>query len=410
MATADLTFYKYRYSIEALDVIFPKDKEPIKVPIKQQKIFIERDFENDMFPIIRLDALFDTSLHYRIIAEKNDVRFRIKLRKYRMRQEEVVKTTDTMNATFGIFIDENTPQLDKNLMAASENIAGKQPSQAASSAMSLYLYKEKDLTQTKKIINHVFTSSNMTNVIAYLMASSGFNKVLMTPLDNKASFKEIIIPPLTLKGALKYLESQYGFYTSGSTIFFDIDLVYIIKKSAKLTAWSPGEFTKVVLNVSKSASDKAVMSGMHHDEKKKSYIIQVQPKAITFASPSVLQDQFDGNHRLIINPSIDKTYNIKSKTVQRGDGTYKVVVNPYGNTFMNTAEQYALTSNSSVIMVEVKDIDTSVFSPNKEFAFQFDDKHIHKAHGGTYRLAKTIEIYSGTGSALSVTSRAYFTK
>lgn len=407
MATIHRT---YKYRVESLTVSIGANRFSVE-PKMTSNLVIDKDYDNNTFPIVGLDVAFDTDLYHNIINYKTEAKFHLKVRKFSFEGEKNIDKKDFINDTFITFIDNDSPFLNRDLYNQSvKSTAGKSPSDVGSKKMKLFLFKENDVLKTKTIVNTVISSSGMTNTIAYLYSIAGVKSLLMSPLDNKQSYAEMIIPPMTMLSTILDLEKRYGFYKTGSMIFFDIDLAYLLKRSATATAWKRGEYYKVSMEVPLSSGENAIKSGVTTDTTKKQYSLLVNPSDISVGAPSILNDPMVGVNRLVINPHVAKTYNMKSSTPHLGDGTYKVVVNQYPNDFANSAEIARLNENSRVIRLTHHDGDCDVYRPNKEFTLSFQDKTIHKSHGGKYRLSRTLMVFSGQGSDMSLATTLTFKK
>jgi hypothetical protein len=407
----------YHYKVESLDIIFPSEGK--HYPIEKgfiKSIMVERDYENDFFPVIRLDLSLDTAFYHKIIANKLDVKFRMRVQKYIYDTNNTLKVKkDVFNTIFSSFIDEGTPFLDKKEYEEANKVAlldknGQNNTTIGGNDITFYLFKESDLINSKKIINTVITSANMTQTLTYLLSKSGLTGVLMVPLDNKNKYSEIIIPPLTVLGNLIYLDNQYGYYKNGTLIFFDIDCIYIIDRSGKCKAFRKGEYKKTVITVRNTINPHSLSPGSYDDSEKKTIYVNVDPRNVAVSNVAVIKDQTDGNNRLIINPAAGFTVNIKAKTVQRGAGTYKVLYNKYNNSFVNSSEQIKVESDNRVVNVTMSDIDIDAFTPNKEFTFVFEDSVINKQMGGNYRLVSSNFIFVKNGDYFKLNGTATFKK
>lgn len=408
----------YRYVVESLDIIFPN--EGIHYTIDGRLVLgllIERDYDKDMFPVMKLDLSLDTTMYHKIIANNTSVKFRLRIQKYIYSEDsKIVMKQDIINDVFVTFMDENTPFLDKKTFdAASElnsaaSTKGKTPITVGGNNVSFYLFKEKDIILSKKIVNDVLANATITDAIAYLLATTGFVNTLMTPLDNTSAYNEIIIPPLTLQGCLMYLENQYGFYHKGSVIFFDLPALYIISKNSRATAWRRGENYKVIFSVKNSDNPNQFSTGSYFDEDQRSTFINIRPSDLNASTVSVVRDQIEGNHRLIINPALGSVNDLKTNTNQRGSGTYKILVNKYNNQFINSAEKTRIESDGQTFNVALMDVDFDAIAPNKEYSFKFEDGEIHKEYGGNYRLNNSAIYFQNEGEHFKMKATLLFKK
>lgn len=407
----------YHYKVESLDIIFPSEGK--QYPVEKgfiKSIMIERDYENDFFPVIRLDLSLSTAFYHKIIANKLDVKFRMRLQKYIYDDQNKLKVKkDVFNTIFSSFIDEATPFLNKKDYEEANKVSlldkdGQSHLTLGENDITFYLFKESDLLNSKKIINTVISSANMTQTVTYLLSKSGLTRVIMVPLDNTNSYSEIIIPPLTVLGNLIYLDNQYGLYKNGTLIFFDIDCLYIIDRSGKCKAFRKGEYKKTILTVRHTINPVSLNPGSYDDAEKKTFYINIDPRNVAISNVAVIRDQTDGNNRLIINPAVGNTLDIKAKTIQRGGGTYKVLYNKYNNSFINSSEKIKVESDNRVINVTMADIDIDAFTPNKEFTFTFEDPSINKEIGGNYRLVNSNFIFVKNGDHFKLNGTATFKK
>jgi hypothetical protein len=269
---------------------------------------------------------------------------------------------------------------------------------------------EKDLLNTKMHLNTIIEESDMATALTYCLTAGSFSKILMTPIENTIMYKEILLPGLTLLGTLKYLDSQYGLYSRGSLIFFDLDAIYIIDRNPKCTAWRQGEYFQTVFNINSSVNPVYLSPGSYDNEHERRHYINVPLDAINMFNTSVTNDQIEGNHIYIVNSLSGKTTDIKSNAPQRGDGTYKVLFNKYNNEYAAKAEAYRRNENGNIIQINLGDIDIEALTPNKEFLFTFEDLVFNRDHGGSYRIIKSTMVLAKQGEEFSMSVMATFKK
>lgn len=409
----------YRYQVESLKILFPEKGKHYEIDPKLIKsLVIERDYEIDFFPVIQLNVSLDTELYYMIIEEKLTVRFQIRLQKYIFEENAATAPVkkDVFNAQFVAYIDENTPFLNKAEHKAASEInsastsPGKTPGTVGGNDLTFYLFRADDIMNSKRIVNTVLSSATMTNAIAYILASLGYTRTLMTPLDNKQSYSEVVLPPLGFLANLVYLENQFGLYHKGAVIFFDLDAFYIINKVPACTAYRKGEFKNTVFMVRDSTNSNKFTSGSYDDDKQKTTFINVFPENIQINTSSVAKDQIEGSHRLIINPFAGFTVDVRSKVDQRGGGTHKVIYNKYNNSFKNNAEKAKIESDGRLKVLAVSDVDISAFTPNKLFTFKYEDSAINKVEGGNFRIVKSVFALTSQGDYMKLDGHATFKK
>ena len=403
----------YKYTIESMDILFPEEIEPTKInPNFIKGILLEHDFDNDYFPVFKLSVSIEPKVYFKILSNKLKVRFRIRMQKYSYDvNKDFQFKKDVFNTVFCVFMDEDTPYFDEKSYNESKKVERSEITpRDLSNIYSFYLFKESDLDNSKKIVNNVITSSTLIDTVVYLLSTCGMRNVLMTPLENKKVFKEILLPPLTLLNNLLYLNQQYGFYTKGALIFFDLMAMYIIDCNSKCTAFQKEEYKRTIFTIKELTDPNIFTPGSFVSDIEKENYINITPDNINIYSNSVVADQIIGNNFIIIDPKQGSVQNIKPETVQRGVGTYQVLVNNYGNEYSNNDVKNRKIENNTVININISDFDMEAVTPNKEFVFIFDNSKINSTYSGSYRLTKRVIQFKLEGTEFIMSGVCEFKK
>lgn len=384
----------YRYVITACDILIP-NKEPMKLGIANILGFtIEKDFDNDYFPIFNLQLNLKNTQYYTIIENKTNVKFKIKLEKYAYNNESIVNYKETVFDTiFSVFIDDNSSFIDKSLYNKTEDMLGTVQNL---NKYDFYLFKDNDITASKKIFNRVVSRANMTDCIVYLLSMSGSNNVLMTPLENNQVYDDIIIPPTTIIQSLIYLEKQYGFYSHGALFFYDFDTVYFIDKRAECTAYRTGEYTSIITQIYKKMNPNSKTPGNYKDPKTKSYTLYVSHDSMRMLTASIVNEQIQSKDINVIDSKYD-TSTVVSPNTQSRNATQSSIVNNFHNKYLNNMINNAKYENDNVLSIDVNDVDLCCFTPNKKFIVSFEDKESNEKHKGNYRLSNYVFTFKKNG-------------
>lgn len=382
----------YKYMIESFKIFLSTQTEPIDIDKNHiTSLYIERDYGTDHFPVIKIGVSLDPELYYKIIDDKLNVKFHLRVQKSPKDENSDYKfKEDVINDVFCAFIDDDTPFLNKDMYDTiketenTNNIMNKKYTE-----YEFYLFRESDLNNSKKIINSIITEANLTDIITYCLYTSGIKNVLMSPLVNKNTYKEVLLLPISTLMNLLYLEQQCdGFYNNPALIYFDIDNVYIIDSGLESKAFKKQEPEQTVFTVHNSSNSESASTGSTILKDEKKYIVNVNHNSISMLTQSIKSDQLDGNNFIIINPNTGENTIVKTGTIQRGDGSYKVLVNRFNN---NRVKDYLIKKkkeDSCILSVVLKDIDIHAITPNKEFLFVFEDQRINKKYGGKYRVIR----------------------
>lgn len=392
MEMDDLQYYRYR--LESVNMIV-SGKEPVEIePFRVDSMEILKDYDNLFFPVFRLSLTLRNEDLYLLIKNKTNVKFHIRMIYYEYDENspKLKSKKNVFDEVFTTFLEEETPNLDEKTMESVKKINHKTDEDRDindfGSFIELYLFKEKDLSIGKSSVNYVFSNAKLDDVVAFMLSKNGAKKVLMTPLDNKKIFPEVWVPPTTLIGGLHHLEQQYGFYNTYSTIFFDVDTLYLLSRKMPCTAWRNGEKKRTTLIVDSDLSSESFYTGTY--EENGNIMVNITKSAIVFNNSSVISDQISGNNMMLVDQNTGDVTNVKSNTVQRGSGNYHVMINVYSNPYLAKCEEFNRTENSKVITVNIMDFDQFMFTPNKEFSMVFKDNRINKEYGGLYRLTQSV--------------------
>ena len=377
----------YRYKITKFIILIP-DKEDIQLNTFHIDNFsIEKDFDNNIFPIFHVILRISTPMYYTILQNKTTVKFRIRVDKYTYDNNDLLLNSElSFDDIFTIYITDNSEFFDKSLYEAKINVTGSTTDMHDIQLHEFYLFKEKDLDSSKTVFNTVIKNSNLETVVSYMLSESGSNNILMTPIENREKIDEIFLLPISVNKNISYLENQYGFYSHGLLFFYDIDRIYFIDKQSECTAYTTTEYKKTLITIHDSNNIGYMMPGTYKDKETSSYTMNVPRTNIVMNSTSIVDNQLSGNKITVVNNSIDVNTQVSPSLQQRGSSSQKVVVNKYNNPYVEKMIEYRKIENSNIVKISSTDVEMEVFTPNKKYMLYFEDSSINNTHGGSYRL------------------------
>lgn len=384
----EVTMEQWEYDVLSCKIMFSDETIDIDKD-KVGDILIEADFDNDYFPVFSLTLQMNDETYNRMIKEKTSAKIRLKLSKHTVNEtdgETGVEQT-VFNKLFTYVMEEDTP----DLTVSSKELVDTE-SDDSSSVMSefnqytFFLYSYDDLKKSAIAVNDVITSGSMNTAVAYVLSIAGYEKLLLEKSDNTKTYSEILIPPLTVQGALLYLQEYYGIFKTGMTYFHGLDKTYVIAQSEKCNVFAKNEYKKTVINVLKSVNSASLETGTYTDTEKKTYFINALPQAIEIQNLSLVRNLTDGNVIVATNPFTGKTTTVKPKTKQIDEGSKRFMMDKSLSGYTVSTEKYEISENSYQITLQTSKFDITAFTPNKVFQFAFEDKSINKTYGGNYRL------------------------
>lgn len=403
----------YRYIINSVEIMIPKI-DTIVVPVGQVvDLRIEKDFDNNVFPIIHVGLTLTPTDIYNILDNKTTVRFKLRIDKcaYNKNDESFKYKENSFSSIFGIYIDDNNAQVDKELYRKTKATQGNVTDITDMyTTYDFFLFKDKDLDAGKHIVNAVLTDCNMSDILAYILNDSGVDRVLMAQPDNTKKFNEILLPPVSLINSIKYIHNVYGIYKRGLLFFMDTNRTYLIDKRGNATAYERDEYTNVHIFCYKSSNENTLAGGCYKDTKTHTYAINISRSNIDMKTTSIIEDQISTTNIVSVNPETGRKRNLTPNVPHRGDATERVVVNKYGNTFAEDEYSVRKEETESIIETVFFGVDIDILTPNKRFIFAFEDTTVQKRIGGTYRIKKVTFGFSKEGTEFSASARATFVK
>lgn len=394
-----VTFRTFKYVVDVFTVII--NDEIIEVnPDFISHLGLEKDFDNDAFPVFSTEFSMDDTLYYKILKYKEIVQFKIRIMKYSYDENNRIRSKKQfINDVFISFIDEETPQIDKKLKQAMKD----NNMLVANKSLRIFLFKKQELMNTKTYINGVFNDVFMTDLLTYILSSSGIKKVLLSPLHNISHYDEVRIPPLTMLDTLDFLENVYdGFYNNGSIKFFDFDCMYFIDKGRRNNVYRNNEHTQTIITIQDVTSGIAASSGCSLDDTNRKTYVNVSPKAFTPATVSIANEHINANNAIIISPKTGEVTKVEPPVKEVTGNVYKLLIDRYNNKRAISNYTAIATENDSLVSIGVQGIDISSFTPNKEFKIIFEDMSLNKSRGGEYRLSRTAFVFKKEGNEFSL--------
>lgn len=396
------TLETYKYNIQAIQLLLPDGSIINLDTIRVSDMELTRDYDNYFFPIFKFTIVLSIDDYYTIIENKTNIKMRVRIQ-YSNSNKYYSKLL--FNEIFSVYIDNNTPDLNKELRERTNDVVSKSKNGNLTdfgSSIELYLFREDHLNYNNTIVNKIIKKGSMLDVITYLLYSSGIRKnVLLENFDNKNIYNEVLLPPMKLIQSLAYLESQFGFYNTYSTFFFDINYIYLMSKKSGCNVWKSGDIKTVVFHIFSGATEYNFVNGSYYENNQ--YHINITKDSFVIESNSVSRNAIEGTNRIMINNIDGSVDNITQSSIQRGKGNYKVIVNKYDNKFLINAEKND-NEDSNVLSIQLSDYDILNITPNKEYKVIFDDSSLSKKYGGIYRLTSNTSIFAKEGTDYTLKS------
>lgn len=380
---------KWRYVVNACTMIINGKSYSLEGR-NVSSIEIESDFLTNTFSILKVVFLLDNEVYYAASQNKTTLKINLNLQKYFQNPEKTYNSPrkDFINATFATIEDDLNIQRDssqlllKNQTQTDSTYNLKEPQ----NELELYLYREEVATTMKTQINEVLVNTTLTSAIGYLLTKGGVNNCLISPLENNKTYDTMLLPPLTVSRCLAHLDAYYGFYKTGSIIFFDFLRSYILKYKGGCTAYESGEKQETVFLIPLPESDNTANAGSVDNDSNDKYYIAWQYDKVTFSNKSVSTDVLKGTDAVVVNATDGTTTTSSSNTVTNGSSNKAVIENTTDNEWLGSTYTAQTSSSSVVVSGTIADFDISALAPNKKMTLVFEDGSIGNKYNGTYFL------------------------
>lgn len=372
-------------------------------PIQLLNLYIEKNFDDDYLPIIMMQIIMSDELYYNICMNPTKTTFTFLMKRQ-------ISISEKNKSAGSIFLSDKfvplgvdgSPFNEKKMYDSinESDTAGKNSTMTNfSNSRTFILAKRSDLNATKSITNLVLSNSDMLNAVSVCLTKAGVNKVLMSPMDNYTGYSELILLPQPLVAQLKYLNSFYGFYKEGAQIFFDLDCLYILRNTAKCTAYRQNEIQTVYFCIYDTTSGKTISVGSKSYSDTKTAYIGLSSANMSVDNLSTSSNEFMGSNSTIIN----NDGNISTATSGNGS-SYNVLSNRTHNNYYSNELSLRMKELSCVVRMVVQNIDLTLLTPNKTFRILASDTDVAKKVSGAFRLVSTMTTFNHDGNKINDTT------
>jgi hypothetical protein len=199
-------------------------------------INVRKDFISTSFPLVVINMM--TTDEYRNIMRDNDVSIRLKVNKYTDVNTENTQDTEEI-VIEDIVLDTvirsyKKPYTTGNFKTEDDNEQENNVADTVKLIPFQIVGIPEDLIQKNTlVINEIYENARMDDILVNILSKVETDKIFMDPSDNFDREEALIIPPMNIVPAIKYLQEVYGIYNAGISLFFDFEGTYLIKTFAE---------------------------------------------------------------------------------------------------------------------------------------------------------------------------------
>lgn len=267
MFTQEINKYGCSFSIINMD-----SGETLERKDCLQAVAIKNDYENNVYPLFVLSLSLTESDREYIV--KNNVCFSVTMNKYKVddnTDSSSDMTSESPNYTGTVFTDLLKP-FNKALVVKTSNAddnsadsdSAKTNTEKTHVSYELNCISYNNLKYNETIVNESFANANVNEVCVDILSDIYTGDIYYQESNNTTRYDALLIPPLNLIPALRYLNTYYAVYTNSMNIFFDSNKLYVYDIQDNSRTFDNTLLINVV--ASSDNSNKNIYNGVQMDE------------------------------------------------------------------------------------------------------------------------------------------------
>ncbi len=367
----------YKYNIQ---LTYMMDNIEINLDYKNiLTMAIDYDYEKKNMPTLLIRVGIDKSIIDHMIANKDNTII-LSITKFKESNGIHIRKP-VIKSEFFYFLDNNMSFTDDIDYGNKENKENKD----IYKIISLGLIQKDIVLNNKTLINTVYKDTHLLDIICDVFKEKN---LVIEPFVNNDDIKSLIVPPMeTVTKFLMYLDDRYTFYNTPYRFFYDFNKTYLLSSSGRGVPVKNEKYNSIFIYVDNTITDKSKFDGMKEDSELKAYMINVDAaainisvdKATTISYNQIIGINSEGEYQSVnINSNLDGD---RYKVTRLSNERFDVLDNLKNE----------LESNNIVINIIKGELDSTVFTLNKEYYIKNYDKLADK--NGKFLLSAKKEIY-----------------
>lgn len=377
-----ITAYNYTPTVELMvgtkNYTFPRNSI--------RTIIIDDSYDKNTMPIIYIKVRISSVLYNKLVLNSNKGTISFRLFKF---------TRDTKSSIREVYIEDNFTYImtsDPNYNEALEqfvNNTNTDDTESSDTYMEGFigLMSLQCIEDNKKLINDIIKDSNLPSIVHKY---TNHMNMCIEPFEYVDVIKQHIIPPMTtITSLLKWLNDNFTFYKSGYRYFRDFTTTYLLSMNGRAVSDGTSRFNTIVFSIRDPLDHLGKVNSMELDNTNHAYIIYVDA-----SDTSIHIDRTTNKHYNSI-VGVDGIGNTVQEHLNLPESpmlSEKVLLE---RTYPNNIEKIystktAIESASVIVTIRKSEIDSTIFSPNKEY--QIKNYSDNREFDGRYLLSYKKEI------------------
>lgn len=401
-------FVEYKYTITEMMIMIGGESE--KFPLERIKGFkIEHHYEEASFPLFRINLSMEPSRYYKIIKNKEDIKFKLRIQYYytELGEEKKSMLKDLINEVFIVYLDDSSEDYERELKKEAKTDKDENELDKINNEIELFLFKPLIVNGLRSNFNAVLTDCDMATSVTYLLSKANVKNLLMSPFDNTKSYGEILLPPQSIENQLKFLNNNFGFHKNGTMIYFGLFHNYILNYSSGCTAWAKKEWKETVIYILDKTNTKGAQASQIIKQGEERYYLNLKTEALNIENSSISGNVLNGVDTNVLTTENSDSSNLQSGAKVVGQTTSKSIVNTSSNPYLGSAFIAQQKASAIVLSIILEGFDIQAFNPNKNVSIIFESATLNSKYKGNYKVSNAYFIFTGTRDNYGV--KAYIT-
>ena len=372
----------FKYKLEMSLLIGKKYYEIPRNSVKT--ILISSDYDKNNMPIIYMRIRMSSTLYNQMVL--NNDRATISFRLFKFDDKSVSGVVES-------YIEDNFTYImptDPNYNEAMEQyVSGS--STAYNDNADTYMEGYIALTSLKlvgdnvKLINTIVKD---TDIMSIVHKFTSHMNMCIEPFDNRDHIDQMIIPPITtISKLLAYLNDQYCFYKNGYRYFRSFNTTYLLSANGNAVKEGINSFNTIIISICDPLDEKGKSNAIDLDRTNHAYIIYVDAKKTSISVDKFANKQYNS---IIGVDTEGNTVQEELRVPPTPDSTEKTIITRTDSLDYIYNIKRAVESVSVILTVSKTEIDSSLFTPNKEY--QIKHYSSSREYDGKYVLSYKKEV------------------
>ena len=365
----------FKYKLEMSLLIGKKYYEIPRNSVKT--ILISSDYDKNNMPIIYMRIRMSSTIYNQMVL--NNDRATISFRLFKFDDKSVSGVVESYiedNFTYVMPTDPNYNEAMEQYVSGS--------STAYNDNADAYMEGYIALTSLKlvgdnvKLINTIVKD---TDIMSIVHKFTSHMNMCIEPFDNRDHIDQMIIPPITtISKLLAYLNDQYCFYKNGYRYFRSFNTTYLLSANGNAVKEGINSFNTIIISICDPLDEKGKSNAIDLDRTNHAYIIYVDAKKTSISVDKFANKQYNS---IIGVDTEGNTVQEELRVPPTPDSTEKTIITRTDSLDYIYNIKRAVESVAVILTVSKTEIDSSLFTPNKEYQIkhysssrEYDGKYI----------------------------------